>query len=854
MVKVIGGAQEGEFKAVASGTLPNGKPVVVNADGTVSVAAISNFTQAVGSTTTFDTLSSGDGFSATYDTANNKVIIVYRDTAVSNRLAAVVGTVNGETITFGSVRTSGATGTSEYAVAYDEANQKVVAVYRGSSNYGWAVVGTVSGNSISFGTAVAFNSALTQSKSITYDPVNEVMVISYRDGGQSNRGESVVGTVSGTSISFGTAVTFNNASTNNISSCFDTAAGKVVVAYEDEGNGQELTAIVGTVSGTSISFGSEVVGFPNYSISNVSAAYDEVNQKVVIVFAFGSSNGVGTAVVGTVSGTAISFGSSVAFSGTDDVASPRITYNAAAEKMVIMFRNADNSNRGDVVVGTVSGTSISFGTPVNFEAGNVNANPAAVYDSNAKRTVFAFQDTGDANRAKATVFRTAYTSINLTSENYIGMSSGAAELENVGSPVTFESGATSYSVNTYDSNADRMVVAYSDAGDSGKGKVAVGTVSGDTTSFGTPVDFTNYQIQQARIVFDSNSNKIVIAWIKSSDNAGMSIVGTVDPSDNSISFGSEVQFEAGLAHMSLGFDSTNNKIISAFADLSDNNHGYAIVGTVSGTSISFGSISKFEAENTRHTDIAHDPDAGKTVIAYMDQGNSSYGTAVVSTVSGTSISFGTPVVYESATTNDNSVVYDTNSNKMIIAYSDGGNSSYGTAVVGTVSGTSISFGTPVVFHAAGYILQPICTFDAGSNKVVIVYMDNANDGRYVVGAVNGTSISFDASSLVESNATFSNESFWVSNIGLNKNSIVYRDDASSNVGRAVVLSLEQRGEVASGSSATVDIIGSLSTNQGSLTAGQQYFVQTDGTIGTTADSPSVLAGTAISSSKLLVKT
>lgn len=40
MVKVIGGAQEGEFKAVASGTLPNGKPVVVNADGTVSVAGV----------------------------------------------------------------------------------------------------------------------------------------------------------------------------------------------------------------------------------------------------------------------------------------------------------------------------------------------------------------------------------------------------------------------------------------------------------------------------------------------------------------------------------------------------------------------------------------------------------------------------------------------------------------------------------------------------------------------------------------------------------------------------------------------------------------------------------------------
>ena len=52
----------------------------------------------------------------------------------------------------------------------------------------------------------------------------------------------------------------------------------------------------------------------------------------------------------------------------------------------------------------------------------------------------------------------------------------------------------------------------------------------------------------------------------------------------------------------------------------------------------------------------------------------------------------------------------------------------------------------------------------------------------------------------------------------------------------------------------MDIIGSVSTNQSNLTAGQQYYVQTDGTISTTAGSPSVLAGTAISATELVVKT
>ena len=62
------------------------------------------------------------------------------------------------------------------------------------------------------------------------------------------------------------------------------------------------------------------------------------------------------------------------------------------------------------------------------------------------------------------------------------------------------------------------------------------------------------------------------------------------------------------------------------------------------------------------------------------------------------------------------------------------------------------------------------------------------------------------------------------------------------------------GTHASGSTATVKIIGNTSNEQTSLTAGQAYYVQTDGTLGLTAASPSVFAGTAISATKLLIKT
>ena len=52
---------------------------------------------------------------------------------------------------------------------------------------------------------------------------------------------------------------------------------------------------------------------------------------------------------------------------------------------------------------------------------------------------------------------------------------------------------------------------------------------------------------------------------------------------------------------------------------------------------------------------------------------------------------------------------------------------------------------------------------------------------------------------------------------------------------------------------TVTIVGGINASQSGLTAGQRYFVQKDGSLSTTADTPSLLAGTAISATKLIVK-
>jgi hypothetical protein len=107
------------------------------------------------------------------------------------------------------------------------------------------------------------------------------------------------------------------------------------------------------------------------------------------------------------------------------------------------------------------------------------------------------------------------------------------------------------------------------------------------------------------------------------------------------------------------------------------------------------------------------------------------------------------------------------------------------------------------------------TYDSDSQSVIIVYA-NAGNSDY------GTAITFKAQE-VTNNLTAENY------IGVSD------------------------GNYSDTDTATVLIAGSVSDAQTGLTAGQTYYVQNDGTISTTPDDPSVFAGTAISSTKLIVQ-
>ena len=432
------------------------------------------------------------------------------------------------------------------------------------------------------------------------------------------------------------------------------------------------------------------------------------------------------------------------------------------------------------------------------------------------------------------------------------VSSVGGAAQTIGTPTVFlNSDARSPKI-AYDTNSNRIVVIYQDFTGGRDGFAVVGTVANNSTTFGTPVEFSSdYDEKDGDIVFDPDTNKVIISY-GGGNGYGTAVVGTIDSSDNSITYGTAVVFNSSSTSFSrMSYDTVNNKVVIAY---NNNSEGSAIVGTVSGTDISFGDEESFNG-NTAYATPVYDVASGKTVVFYKDQAGSNYGNARVGTISGTDISFGTEATFASASTTILTAIYEPDVQKIVVAFQDAANSNKGTYCCGTVSGTDISFSTEVVFNDAE-TTQIGAIYDTTSTRVIITYDGTGGAGVAQAGKLSGTTLTFEDEFTYESGECgFIKDPVYDPDNG--QVIFVIRDDDDSTKGKAIPVTIgfdgSVRGSVATTNDAVIDTKGSINTNQDSLTPGQTYFVKTDGTLNTTADTPSVTAGTAVASNKIIVK-
>ena len=443
----------------------------------------------------------------------------------------------------------------------------------------------------------------------------------------------------------------------------------------------------------------------------------------------------------------------------------------------------------------------------------------------------------------------------------VGLSSSSVA-ENVGTEAQFENAKPTYTRTAFDAESGKVVISYTDGGNSNYGTVVIGTVSGNTISFGTAVVYNSTSANWNSLVYDSTNKKTIVSYMLSTNLTGYAKVGTV--SGTSISFGSAVQFSAtsdNPAYISSSFDTSAGKTVTAYTAGGAGSYAKAVVGTVSGTSISFGSVVVFRSANTQEFACVYDTNANKTVILYRESSVSGAGEGIVGTVSGTSISFGSAVQFDSSPVTVVRGAYDSLTNQVICAYTKVTTK----VVLGTVSGTSISFGAIVTAPTTESSNYNAVAYDSNVNKIVLVASEYGVDGTIVTGTVSGTGLSF-VSPATEFNP--SDVSNWNATAYDSFNKKVVLSYTKNNAsGQALVF--QAAGTVTTSNSAdfigitaeaissaatgAVNVYGGINAVQTGLTIASDYYVQADGSLSTTSTSPAIKVGQAISATTINMK-
>lgn len=400
----------GSTTAVASGSISIGNKVILNSDGTVSVIAGSAYS--AGSSTSVTASGTIGSAFAMYDSVSGKVVVAYqKNSGTSGEGCAVVGTVTGTSISFGAETVFNGGFTNSITICKTGiGSSKVLIAFcdYGSSQQGGIIVGTVSGTTISFGSKVAFNTAVaTNSISMDWDTGNSKALLVYRSTTANIYGSVV--TVSGTVPTVNTAVSIAAVNGSMSSTTWTQASNVFVVAYYD-GTGSNGRAGVVTISGTTLSTGTLVTFKAGNVGATISNCYGGSTTKVVIAYQ-NVADTSGRAVVGTISGTNISFGTEVTFA-TGNITGIGCAYDTALSKVQIGYYDATN---GKAITGTISGTDITFGTASTTTAGNSTYNDSVCYVPTSKN--FHLSANGG---LKGQIVSTFYT--NLTATNFLGIS------------------------------------------------------------------------------------------------------------------------------------------------------------------------------------------------------------------------------------------------------------------------------------------------------------------------------------------------------------------------------------------------------------------------------------------------
>ena len=506
---------------------------------------------------------------------------------------------------------------------------------------------------------------------------------------------------------------------------------------------------------------------------------------------------------------------------------------------------------------------------------NSTGNQIKTYDGSAWSAI---QGSGSLEAVASGSLSNGQTVI-LQSDGTVTGVASTSRTQSVGSKVNYSAeGGNSY-INSavYDPDNKKIIVFYYNTSDSNNSRYAVGTVSGTSISFNAGIAWNSSRMLYVSPIYDSDQQKIVIAYRNSSDSdRGYARAGSFN--GTTIAF---TNSDEDAAWISGAYDSINQKILIAYENYQsggDDYTGRAVVATVSGTSISFGDPKTYIPHRADETSVSYNPDEGKFVIASRARTSElspypSYIVASTAEIKGSSFHLGGAFeafdLGDGGYTQGLSCIYDSSAKKHVIFFNTANDSPTRVkAVVTTIEGTSFSFADPVNIDSDEETEYASAVYDPNAKKIVVVYKDKTTfreHGTYVVGSIVGTAITFgtpgefESAEYQELRATYDSDQERVV--------VTFRDSDNSDNGAARVFQNAFSGSNATegnfigfsdaaysdGDTATVQLVSTIDDAQSGLTTGSKFYVQNNGSLGTTAADPSILAGTAVSGTEILIK-
>ena len=437
--------------------------------------------------------------------------------------------------------------------------------------------GTISATSVTAASGT-FNGPVTIGGTLTYEDVtniDSVGVITARNGinvsggtgtfaGDINANGNIVGdnstNISGVSSVTATTYYGNGASLSGIE------AAPTIQAVASGSISADETVIltsdgkVKVISSVTQDIGTAVVADTQSNLRLTNCSYSPTSNKVIVAYKEGGATG--QFKIGTVSGSTITFGSSTQFAGVvndDGNSCINISWNSDDDVFLISFRSSLTDYIYCVVVSGISGTPAVTGI---FQIGAVsNSFPCAAYSPVAQKWLLYYSRPGNACLCCRAV-------------TWDGSSISAGSESNANS----SGQVTKFDV-CYDAGSDRFVAFYRFDGSGGQTTSSVTRLQSDGT-----LTHGNYQVLSPTvtcsingITYDSDTGNVVAVFRNNTTSDHLySVVGKVNATSNTVVWqaygalsGNAVN-ENNTVRIPFEYDANSQKFVGFYNKTTDN--------------------------------------------------------------------------------------------------------------------------------------------------------------------------------------------------------------------------------------------------------------------------------------------